>query len=43
MIICENGLLRFVSNMIVRREFINFFKSVKCKFTNLLFLLKIFK
>jgi len=41
--ICEDGLLRFVRNVIVRREFLNFFKCVNCKFTNLSFLLKIFK
>ena len=41
--ICEDGLLKFVSDMIVEREFKKYFKDVKCKFTNLSLLLKIFK
>ena len=32
--ICEDGLLKFVSDMIVEREFKKYFKDVKCKFTN---------
>jgi len=36
--ICEDDLLKFVSD--VMREFINYFKSVKCKFKNLSLLLE---
>jgi len=38
--ICVDGLLKFVSDVIVTREFRNYFKCVKCKFTNLPLLLK---
>ena len=41
--ICEDDLLKFVSDVIVEREFRNYFKDVKCKFTNLSLLLKIFE
>jgi len=38
--ICDDDLLKFVNNMIVEKEFINFFKDIKCKFKNLFLLLK---
>jgi len=38
--ICNDDLLKFVSDMIVGRKIINYFKDVKCKFTNLSLLLK---
>ena len=38
--ICEDDLLKFVSDEIVKRKFRNYFKGVKCKFTNLPLLLK---
>ena len=33
--ICKDDLLNFVSDVIVGREVRNYFKDVKCKFTNL--------
>jgi len=38
--ICENSLLKFVSDVIVERKFRKYFKGIKCKFTNLSSLLK---
>jgi len=38
--ICEDDLLKFVSDVIVKREFRKYFKGVKGEFTNLSLLLK---
>jgi len=41
--ICKESLLKFVSDMIVVRRFLIFFKCVKYIFTNLPLSLKIFE
>jgi len=38
--ICDDDLLKYVNDVIVVREFKNYFKGVKCKFINLFLLLK---
>jgi len=38
--ISDDGLLKSVSDVIVGKEFIKFFKDIKCMFTNLPLLLK---
>ena len=40
--ICEESLLKFVSDMMVVNEFLIFLKCVRCKFINLSLSLKIF-
>jgi len=41
--ICEKSLLKFVSDVMVIREFLIFLNDLKCKFTNLSLSLKIFE
>ena len=38
--ICKDNLLEFVSDRLVGKEFWNYFKSIRCKCTNLPLLLK---